>query len=85
MEPPAISVSFSPDEVLVLFEFLSRFSDNELPTIEDQAESRALWNLCCELERQLAEPFDANYQEQLAAARARLRDEPMQSDEPAES
>jgi hypothetical protein len=44
--------STEPDEALVLFEFLSRFSDTDELRVEDQAEQRALSNLCCLLEKQ---------------------------------
>jgi hypothetical protein len=69
------SVRLAPDEALVLFEFLQRFSDTGRLIIEDQAEQRALWNLCCELERRLVEPFRPDYRELLAQARSRLRDD----------
>jgi hypothetical protein len=48
----------------------------------DQAEQRALWNLCCLLEKQLVEPFKADYVEMLGAARSRLRDEDDEISEP---
>jgi hypothetical protein len=71
-----IDVRLTPDEALVLFEFLSRYSDSDELKLEDQAEQRALWNLCCRLEKQLVEPFKPNYMELLKTARNRLRDEP---------
>ena len=43
-------------------------------TVEDQAEQRALWNLCCLPEKQLVEPFPADYQRLVQEARDRLRD-----------
>ena len=69
------SIEHTSDECLVLFEFLQRFSESEALTIQDQAEERALWNLCCLLEKKLSAPFASNYQDQLDQARARLRDE----------
>jgi hypothetical protein len=42
--------------------------------IEDQAEARVLWDVCCLLERQLAGPFMPNYDEPLAKARDTVRD-----------
>lgn len=63
------------EESLVLFEFLSRFSDKDSKlTIEDQAEERILWNLCCDLEKILVEPFQDNYSEILEQAREKVRD-----------
>ena len=70
------------DEALVLFEFLTRSGDFDRPTIEDQAERRALWNLQCLLEKQLPEPFQADYTGLLKAARDRLRDPDLQVDPP---
>ena len=70
-----VTITLTADEAVVLFEFLSRFSDTDKLTIEDQAEERALWNLCCIFEKSLVVPFDANYREALQAARDRLRDE----------
>jgi len=69
------SVELTADEALVLFEFLSRYSNTDKLTIEDQAEQRALWNLNCCLEKILIEPFDVAYKQLLQAARDRLRDE----------
>jgi hypothetical protein len=69
-----IDVQLTPDEALVLFAFLSRYSDSAELRIEDQAEQRALWNLCCLLEKQLVEPFEPNCLELLQSARNRLRD-----------
>lgn len=69
-----ILLRLTVDEALVLFDFASRFSDTDRLEIVDQAEERALWNLCCRFERQLVQPFQGDYGEQLAAARDRLRD-----------
>lgn len=70
-----INISLNKDEALVLFEFLSRFSESDSKlTIEDQAEERVLWNLCCDLEKILVEPFQENCDELLNQARERVRD-----------
>ena len=69
-----VVLQLTADEALVLFAFASRFSDMDRLEIVDQAEERALWNLCCYFERQLVQPFEGDYGEQLAAARDRLRD-----------
>ncbi len=69
-----IKIELTKDEALVLFEFLSRFSDDEKLNIEHQAEERALWNLTCLFEKELAEPFRNDYDELLEAARKRLID-----------
>jgi hypothetical protein len=72
---PDVQLTITADEAIVLFEFLQRFSNTDKLVIEDQAEERALWNLCCVFERNLLAPFDKEYSELLQEARDRLRDE----------
>ena len=69
-----MTIEISKAEALVLFEFLSRFSDEDKLLIEDQAEARVLWDLCCVLEKQLAEPFRSDYSQLLQQARDQVRD-----------
>ena len=73
-ESDEIEVRLSKNEALVLFEFLSRFSDRRELLIEDQSEERVLWNVCCLLEKTLTEPFRADYDNRIAEARSALRD-----------
>ena len=75
-----ISLELTSSEALVLFEFLSRFSDDDELKLEDQAEERVLWDLCASLESILVEPFAENYIELLEKARAEVRD-PVANDE----
>jgi hypothetical protein len=75
MEKDRIKINLTKDEAIVLFEFLSRFSDKDELKIEHQAEERALWNLTCYFERELVEPFSENYGQILDAARERLKDD----------
>ncbi|MBC3873973.1 hypothetical protein [Undibacterium flavidum] len=70
-----VTVTLTSDEAVVLFEFLRRFSDTDKLTIEDQAEERVLWNLCCIFEKASVLPLEANYPQALLSARDRLRDE----------
>jgi len=70
-----VRLELTPDESLVLFEFLSRYSDTNALTIEDQAEERALLNLLCVLESHLVKPFCPEYHQLLQLARERLRDQ----------
>jgi hypothetical protein len=65
-------ISLSDDEALVLFEFLSRFSDTDRLDLVHKAEKIALWNLCCKFESLLVEPFAENYVRLLNEARERL-------------
>jgi hypothetical protein len=69
-----VRLDLSRDEALVLFEFLSRFSNSNALAIEDQVEERALWNLLCLMERQMVEPFLPEYPQLIQQARERLRD-----------
>lgn len=74
MNDTVVKIELNSDEALVLFEFLSNFSDTDQLKIEDQAEKRVLRNMCCDLEKVLVEPFQENYPELLEAARTRTRD-----------
>ena len=74
MAEAPVKIELNPSEALVLFEFLSRYSDADELVIQDQAEQRVLWNICCDLEKQLVEPFKKNYAELLEAARTKTRD-----------
>jgi hypothetical protein len=75
----AATVRLTPDEAVVLFELLSRWSDEEgaghtpgPSCFESTAEAAVLNSLLCELERQLVAPFKAEYPRVLEAARDRL-------------
>jgi hypothetical protein len=68
-----VPIELSPDEALVLFEFLSRFSDTGSLAVEDPAEEQALVRLLGLLEKRLAEPFRPDYRELVRQARDRLR------------
>ena len=48
-----VRLDLTSDEALVLFELLARFNDDEILSVKDQAEERALWNLHCLLQKQL--------------------------------
>jgi len=73
--PDHIDVRLTPDEALVLFEFLSRYCERDELRVEDEAEQRALWNLCGLLAKQSVEPFEPDYRELLQSARNRLRED----------
>ncbi len=72
---PNVEISLTADEALVLFECLSRYSDSGTLSIVDQAEERALWNLCALFQKTLLPPFQDDYLEQLKQARERLQDD----------
>jgi len=70
-----ITLLLTEDEAWVLFEFVRRFSDTDKLSIKDQAEQRALWNLCCIFEKTLHQANNLTYTEHIAECRNRLRDE----------
>jgi hypothetical protein len=74
MADDRIHLDLSRDEALVFFEWLTRFNKAENAVFEDQAERRVLWDVESMLESTLVEPFDPNYRELLARARAKVRD-----------
>ena len=70
-----IDLKLAEDDAWVLFEFLRRFSETDNLAIEDQAEQRALWNLCCVFEKALHQTQEVTYEEFIRQCRNRLRDE----------
>jgi ketosteroid isomerase-like protein len=68
-----VTVTFTHDEALVLFEYLSEYGDTNSLKPKDQAEQVALWQLCGYFESVLVEPIGPGYMESVNAARARLR------------
>ena len=76
MSDKKVNIELSKEEAIVLFEFLGRFNDkNDSSRFEDQSEQRVLWNIECILEKELSEPFRADYQEIVKNAREAVRDE----------
>ena len=69
-----VTLSLSDAEALVLFEFLSRFANDEVLAIEDQSEARVLWNLQASLEKELSEAFREDYLRLLETARNVIRE-----------
>jgi hypothetical protein len=72
MAADTIAIELSKDDALVLLEFSTRFTNEKALTVKDPGDRAALWHLCAALEKALAEPFANNYEDILAAARARL-------------
>ncbi|MBK6897371.1 MAG: hypothetical protein IPH06_12355 [Alphaproteobacteria bacterium] len=67
----SVVIELTKDEALVLLAWLS---NNDKSFLEGTAEQRALWNLECLLEKQLAEPFLDNYGQLVNDAKKRLKD-----------
>lgn len=69
-DEPSRHLTLSAPEALVLFELLSRRAGGNDPLlIEHAAERVVLSSLLCQLESALVEPFRADYDALLAAAR----------------
>ncbi|MFW6599542.1 hypothetical protein ACQBAU_08700 [Propionibacteriaceae bacterium Y2011] len=74
MPETPVDLRLSADEALVLFELLHRWEDGDF---YDQAElepgeATALWAVSGALEKVLVEPFESDYETQVARARQRL-------------
>ena len=73
-----VQVSLAPEEALVLFDLLSRWTDDKdaaTPSsdcFESPAECAVLHNVLATLEKRLAAPFRADYAELVESARARM-------------
>ena len=76
MADKKVNIGLTNDEAIVLFEFLARFNESDdLNRFEDQSEQRVLWDIECILEKELSEPFRADYKEILKKSRETVRDE----------
>jgi len=69
----AVAIQLTPDEALVVFDWLSRFNESGDGTFRDQAEQRVLWDIQAALESSLVAPLDPQYDRILAAAREQVR------------
>ena len=69
MPAPAIQLSLSHDQALVLFEFFSRFDETESLTFAHPAEYLALQAISEQLDKALLEPFQADFKSLLTKAR----------------
>lgn len=68
-----INLTLSRDEALVLFEFFSRFGDDDDSfTLRHNAEYLAFMQISAQLDKSLVEPFQPQYLELLQAARDRI-------------
>ena len=76
MTDKKVNIELTKEKAIVLFEFLGRFNEkDDLSRFEDQSEQRVLWDVECILEKELSEPFRADYQEIVKKARETVRDE----------
>ena len=70
-----VQITLTEAEAWVLFELSRRFSDTDKFRIENQAEERAQWNLCCDFEKTLQQVSDIDYKKFISKCRDRLQDE----------
>ena len=73
-EDMTVVLELNNAQAIVLFEFLSRFSDKDVLEIEDDAEAKVLLGICCDLESALVEPLMEDYRIILQKAREKVRD-----------
>ena len=71
-DPQEVTISLSTDVALVLDALLATLDDQGPLNVTHPAELMALWKLSAALEKVLVAPFKPEYNEILAAARARL-------------
>jgi hypothetical protein len=74
MSAKKVTIDLTGDEALVLYDWLTRFTQRDDMYVTDQAEERVLFDLEAMLEKALITPLQADYAQQLAHARAHLRD-----------
>ena len=67
-----ISLDLSKEEALVLFDWVSRFNEEE-HILEDQSEERIFFDLEAILEANITEVLDGNYSSLLQKAREKVR------------
>jgi hypothetical protein len=67
-----ITITLSPDEALVLFEFFARFGDNSEFRLRHNAEFLAFSRISGQLDKALTAPFQPAYPELLKAAQDRV-------------
>ena len=60
-----MSIELSHDELLVLYDLLHRLGE----IFEDPSEQEVLWHIQTQLEKELVEPFQADYQAIIEEAR----------------
>jgi hypothetical protein len=69
-----VTVTLTEDEAIVLYAWLSRIDESDSADFADQAEQRLLWDLIAMLETQIDSVLSAQYQDEVAIARSRVRD-----------
>ena len=69
-----MSIELSRDELLVLYDLLHRLEDAE-GIFQGMAERQVLWHIQAQLDKELVEPFQADCQATIEAARRAVREQ----------
>lgn len=69
-----MNVTLSHHELLVLYDLLHRLEDAE-GIFQDMAERQMLWHIQVQLDKELVEPFQADYPAIFEAARRVVREQ----------
>ncbi len=67
-----MKLELTDDQALVLLEWLARLEALAEPPYEHPAEQQVVWEIEAQLDRVLVEPFKPDYQQLVAAVRARV-------------
>jgi hypothetical protein len=70
-----VTIELTGDEALVLFEWITRFTERDDEKFEVQAEQKVIWRIEDVLEKALVEPFRPDYDHLMTVARAGVWDE----------
>ena len=71
----SVTIELTSEAALVLYDWLTRFNQQEEPACADQAEERVLFDLEAMLEKVLVAPLQSDYAMLVAQARSHVRDE----------
>jgi hypothetical protein len=74
MSSKKVTIDLTGDEALVLYDWLTRFTQRDDMHVTDQAEERVLFDLEVMLEKALMAPLQVDYAQQLAHACAHVHD-----------
>ena len=69
-----MTIDLSHDELVGLYDLLHRLEDAE-DIFQDMAERQVFWHIQAQLDKELVEPFQADYQAIIEAARRAVREQ----------
>ena len=75
MPAKKITIELTGEEALVLYDWLTRFTQRDDMHVTDQAEERVLFDLEAMLEQALVAPLQSDYASVLGHARDKVRDQ----------